>query len=251
MLISSHRHRSEDLRLWKEYEDADRIHGERIVQSGKVERSLDELASFAAKGACYAGTSWGKDSTVLCHLIALSGLAIPVYHFVVIGHDFPETDATRDAFLSRWPLRYQEIFCHAIPGITGWDLKRTKIEAAKREIPSTMRTRWIHGLRLSESAVRKLFFRKFGLSSKNSCGPIGFWSVDDVYGYLAYHDLPIHPSYAMLGGGRWPRQHLRVSPVGGTMGDQFGRREWELEYYGDVLRRLEAANLNVTAPEVS
>ncbi|TXH99574.1 MAG: hypothetical protein E6Q76_19695 [Rhizobium sp.] len=61
----------------------------------------------------------------------------------------------------------------------------------------------------------------------------------DVFAYLAFHGLPVHPNYAMLGAGRWPREYLRTAPLGGKRGDQFGRAEWEREYYGDVLRRLE------------
>lgn len=240
MLIPSARHRPRDLELWAEYEAADRLHAARPGLAAKAARSVAEIRRFVAAGPCYAGTSWGKDSTVLCHPLAVGRVAVPVYHFVVRGHDSAETDAVRDGFLARWPLDYHEIECDAIRTATGWDLKQTKIEAAEAGIPLPHRLRWMHGLRLDESFVRKLFFRKFGLSSPRSCGPIGWWSGEDVFGYLALHDLPTHASYAMLGGGRWPREHLRVSPVGGTMGDQFGRREWELEYYGDVLRRLEA-----------
>jgi len=54
------------------------------------------------------------------------------------------------------------------------------------------------------------------------------------------YNLPVHPAYAMTAGGRWDRKHIRVASLGGQRGAQYGRREWEREYYGDVLRRLEA-----------
>jgi phosphoadenosine phosphosulfate reductase len=81
---------------------------------------------------------------------------------------------------------------------------------------------------------------RFAENSPNACAPAGWWKLDEVFAVLASEGLPAHPSYAMLGGGRWDRRHLRVSEVGDEKGIGWGRREWEREYYGDVLRRLEA-----------
>jgi len=80
-----------------------------------------------------------------------------------------------------------------------------------------------------------------GLDTGASFRPIGRWRQADVFSYLHHHHLPVHPAYAMLGGGRWPRRHIRVHSIGGERGTEHGRREWEQEYYGDVLRRIEAA----------
>jgi phosphoadenosine phosphosulfate reductase len=79
---------------------------------------------------------------------------------------------------------------------------------------------------------------RWGLNSPKGCSPIGRWNTADVFGYLAIHDLPIHPAYAMLGGGRWPRERLRVAEIGDTHGAGGGRAEWEKEYYQDVINRL-------------
>ena len=54
------------------------------------------------------------------------------------------------------------------------------------------------------------------------------------------HAMPVHPNYAMLGVGRWDKYRLRVAAVGHCEGDGMGRREWEREYYGDILNRTEA-----------
>ena len=64
----------------------------------------------------------------------------------------------------------------------------------------------------------------------------------ETFGYLAAHDLPVHPAYAMLGGGRWERDRIRVASLGGRRGDGIGRAEWEREYYSDVLNRLAAGH---------
>lgn len=76
-----------------------------------------------------------------------------------------------------------------------------------------------------------------GLSS--TCWPIMWWSARDVYGYLARHDLPVHPSYAMTRGGLEDRDQLRVSIIGGKKGRGFGRQQWERFYYDDVLHGIE------------
>lgn len=74
--------------------------------------------------------------------------------------------------------------------------------------------------------------------SKNSCRPLAYWTEKEIFAYLAFYDLPIHPNYAMLGGGRFRREKIRVGPH--WMGVQFGNDLWEREYYQDILNRLEA-----------
>ena len=101
----------------------------------------------------------------------------------------------------------------------------------------TIGGRHLSAIRAEESAGRRARMRRWGLTSPNACAPIGNWRSADVFGYLAIHDLPIHPNYAMTAGGRWQREHLRVDELAGERGDQFGRAAWETEYYGDVLRR--------------
>src|SRR5690606_27886834 len=100
--------------------------------------------------------------------------------------------------------------------------------------------RHLSGVRGDESPGRLIRMCRWGESSPNACAPIGRWSVADVLGYLAAHDLPVHPNYAMLGGGRWPREHVRTAEIGDSHGRRMGRAEWEQEYYGDVLARLQA-----------
>ena len=62
----------------------------------------------------------------------------------------------------------------------------------------------------------------------------------DVMAYLARFNLPVHPAYGMLGSGRYDRERIRVATLGGERGGGAGRREWESEYYGDVLNRIAA-----------
>lgn len=80
--------------------------------------------------------------------------------------------------------------------------------------------------------------RIHGVATSRTCRPIGWWSSADVWAYLARHDLPVHPAYAMTLGGRLERDRIRVHSIGGEDGASFGRVEWEDRYYGDLTARL-------------
>lgn len=87
---------------------------------------------------------------------------------------------------------------------------------------------------MSEETGDIVYGRPF---TAKTCRPIIDWPTEAVFAYLAHYRLPTHPNYGMLGGGRWDRGRLRVGgSVGGSDGDNFGRAEWEREYYGDLLR---------------
>ncbi len=228
MLIPSHRHRSADLELWHELEEADRIHGERLLLSGKVMRSMEAIREFAAAGTCYCSVSWGKDSVTLAYLIWLTGLSIPLFSVRTTPYDNPHTSDVRDAFLARFDVEYSET---VVVSHTDAPFYRAFREAGSRHIS---------GIRAAESGGRKIRMRTWGLASPNACAPLGWWTTADVFGYLAVHDLPTHPNYAMIGGGRWDRERIRVDELGGEGGSQFGRWDQEREYYGDILNRLAA-----------
>lgn len=223
MLISCERHRPEDLELWNELEEADHLHYQRLAKSGKIKKSIAAIQEFAAHGPCYASVSWGKDSVTLAHLIYLSGCSLPLVHVAMHPGTNPESLRVRDHFLSCWPSDYQEISAHRD------DFYRV-LDARKQ--------RHISGIRADESGGRKMRMRTWGVSSPSACAPLGWWSNADVFAYLAENNLPVHPSYAMLGNGRWAREHVRVDVLGGFRGDQFGRAEWEAEYFSDVINRL-------------
>lgn len=236
MLIPSPRHTAADLALWAELEAADRLHAGRLARSGKVERSLAVIREFVAAGPCYCGVSWGKDSTALFHLLQLAGVAVPVVWMRYGRATNPECVSVRDSILGRWPgADYREI------DVGESEDQRDDYSLAVR---STGTARYLSGVRGDESGIRTIVMRRLGAATSKTCRPLTYWTGDDVFAYLAANGLPVHPNYAMSGGGRWPRRHLRTTSIGGERGAENGRREWEREYYGDVLRRLEAGPRN-------
>jgi len=235
MLIPSHRHTAADLELWAAYEAADRVHGANL--DAKIEHALNVVRRFAEQ-PCYAGVSWGKDSVVLAHLIAISGMQIPCVWFRVEPICNPDCARVANEFLQRWQLQYGVITRVCEHDQNGWHATGT-LESAAQEAEQRWGIRRILGIRADESGVRRLTCLRNGEDSVNSCRPLAWWTAQDVMGYLARFDLPTHPVYAMLGGGRYDRWWLRVASLGGRRGDGMGRAEWEREYYGDVLRRLQ------------
>lgn len=219
---------------------ADKSHGKRIDK--KIQRSRDAIRAFVGCGMFYCGVSWGKDSVVVAHLA--HGMGFPLVNLRCTNRN-PECDAVRDEFLSRFPSAYHEVdvdySCVDRTATDGEIDRQTDVEwrngiAKCCGIAGTVRR--LLGLRAGESATRFMRMARNGENSLNSCCPIAWWTVADVFGYLARFDLPIHPAYAMSGGGRWSRDHLRVAELGDTHGRRMGRLEWEREYYGDELRRL-------------
>lgn len=246
MLIASDRHTPADLALWTDLEEADRIHGGRPALGVKVKTSLAALREFIAKGSSYAGTSWGKDSVVLCHLLWTIAPQVPLVHLRPTNHN-PDCDSVRDAYFEQWPGQsYSEIpvdYSCIDRLLPHQDVDRLTDEvwySAIRTSEKSHGRRHILGIRADESFGRRIRSLRWGISSPNGCAPLAWWKTADVFGYLALHDLPVHSAYAMLGGGGWPRERLRVAEIGDTHGAAGGRRAWEEEYYPEVLRRGEA-----------
>jgi phosphoadenosine phosphosulfate reductase len=243
-LIRVPQHSPEDLAAWERWERADRWRGSKM--GATVERALAELQAFAA-GPCYVGVSWGKDSVVVAHLAWTlgeeRGIQIPLVHARAVEHDRPlavrpnpHVKLVRDAFLERWPMEYRELPLVAVHEDGGHGGRwvspddpggRDVFDAALDD-----EGRHVSGVRGEESGRRRRRMRRYGVSTDGTCAPIGWWTAEDVYAYLAAYDLPVHPAYAMTFGGRLDRRRLRVSALGGDPGRGHGREEWERHYYG-------------------
>lgn len=207
------------------------MHYERL--GGKIERAIEVIRSFAEP--FYVATSWGKDSVVVADLVFLAIENVPLYHVSQPDSDLvEENQAVADAF----SVRNETIVVRSLKKSWRDGQKTPELVSGIRWIQAMLgTTRWIGGLRRGEKGGRQ--FRSDPIQG-NSCQPICDWSVQDVFAYLAGRNLPVHSRYAMTGGGRWPRDRIRVCTFGGYRGTAGGRAEWEQEYYGDVLRRIAA-----------
>ncbi len=246
MLISSHRHTKDDLVYWKWLAESDMLRRSDVGFLKQHTAAMNAILSFVIRDRCYCSVSWGKDSVVVAHLLWCIRRDIPLVYIRPHPNYNPDCVAVRDAFLSRFPMPYIERNPDYTQDDSSFDREWKLVE---RDLGTSRR---MTGIRAAESGGRRIRMRTWGVESPNTLAPIGWWSTADVFTYLATHDLPIHPAYAMLGGGRWDREQLRVDEIGvvdssgqfrerrGERGGMFGAGEWEREYYGDVLRRLEA-----------
>ncbi|EMO53899.1 phosphoadenosine phosphosulfate reductase family protein [Leptospira noguchii] len=232
MLISCDRHTPQDLEFWNEYVEIDKLH---TIPKWKIDQAIESIQEFSNQ-PFYVSVSWGKDSIVALHLVLSLNLNPTVLHMTRGVADNPYTYMVRDQFLSRHLCDYKEVL-----GDYNVDINTNKInyKAAWKECCRIAKTtRYVSGIRANESLVRTIRKKKFGLISKNTCAPLSNWTSNDVFAYLIQNDLPVHPNYAMLGGGRWDRDILRVDRIGGAPGRGGRRDQWEKEYYSTELRKL-------------
>lgn len=213
--------------------------GRRLAKSARAAKARASILRFVEDGPCYLGTSWGKDSVVACHLAAQAGARVPIVHIVQEGPQRdPEQHRVRDAFLARFDVDYHEII---VPEQTRQQRETghaPALDIGIKQAQARWGKRWISGLRAEESGVRKL---RAKIGSDASCWPIAWWTAAEVYGWLAAHDLPVHPAYACTQGGMWDRDWLRVSILGGEKGQQHGRDAWETHYYPQEMAAIRAA----------
>lgn len=236
MLIDSPRLRPGDLEAWERYAAQDRAWASTSRFARRVEESEQAVVRWARGGGGYAGVSWGKDSTALAHLVARL-TRTPLVWVRVEPICSPECALVRNAFVrSRAGCHYVEIERRCRRLDDGYYVAAGTLESGFREAGRRFGARHLSGIRAEESAGRERFARAHGSGDgTESCAPLIRWSGADVFAYLALHDLPVHPAYAMSLGGALPRDRLRVASIGGKRGRGMGRLEWEQAYYPDVL----------------
>lgn len=243
MLVPSPRHTPADLRAWAKLEAVDHMRWRR--DGRRLRRALDdaarEAAAFASAGPCYAGLSTGKDSVLLCHVLASHGVDVPVVYVEVVPHASPEAPAVV-ALVESMGLTVDRIAVAAERDGRGEWAGTGRLEAGFAEAARRYGDRYLSGVRAAESYARTMRLRGHGVSTARTCAPLSRLSTDDVFACAAGLSLPLHPAYAMTAGGLFDRAHLRVATLGGSRGTEHGRREWELRYY-----RAEMAALGLTA----
>lgn len=236
-LIVTARHRPEDLEHWRRCEQIDALNARRLAGrlATKAAAAQDVMRAFIGEGGGYLGVSWGKDSVVCAHLLhtlELEGLRYPAVWVRVRLWENPDCDRVRDAFLEGWPLRaYSEIEVDAGEDRAGGTSAVGFAEAAQRH-----GARHVSGVRGAESRIRRIVMARHGEASATTCRPIGRWSTEEVFAYLAIHGLPIHPAYGYTMGGLFDRMRLRTASLGGERGSGHGRGGWERAYYDAELR---------------
>lgn len=238
MLIRVPEQSAQDLAAWERAAAVDPITVRLASYRRHVDRARAALVEFAGRGPCYAGTSWGKDSAVIAHMVATMCPGVPLLWIRVEPLCNPHCELVRDDFLSRFSRHpYEEIRTTCERGPSGW-IGTGRLERGFAIARERFGERYVSGIRADESGQRKRRCSHYGESSPNTCAPLSWWTGSDVFGYLHEYDLPVHPAYAMSLGGLLDRDRIRVASLGGERGTGMGRWEWERRYYRDRLREL-------------
>jgi phosphoadenosine phosphosulfate reductase len=193
----------------------------------------------SAADAGYVSVSWGKDSVVLAHMASVVCPKLPLVWIKVLPIYNPECEIVRDVYNRTGLQTYEEITVACTLDETGWHATGT-LECGVQEASRRHGKLAMTGVRAEESSSRYLRVWTHGITTRATVCPLAYLTAKDVFAILYAKNLPVHPAYAMNGGGRWTRQQLRVASLGGARGEGHGRSQWEREYYGDVLGRIES-----------
>ncbi len=238
MLVDSPRLTAADRARWAELEHYDDALSADPAFGRLERRAVAAVGAFASDGPCFAGVSWGKDSVVTAALVVFAnetlGVDVPLVWARADRYESPECEAVRDLFLKAHPdVRYEEyVYRWRVPlrGETGWSADQPGQDALAETLDHRHGGRRVTGVRAAESGARRMSAKTHGLATTRSCRPILHWTDQQVFAYLHRDDLPVHPAYAMSGGGVWDRGRLRVHALRTEVGDE----PWERRYYPDV-----------------
>ena len=243
MLVYSPRLTMDDIDQWMKTEAIDAAHAKTPGYRARIARAREAVREFVAgrpDGRFYGGLSFGKDSIVMCHLMREAAPNMPIVSIRNVENfnpDSPRVEAVLTGLLSH---DYEVItYDYRNADASYYDAQGNPVkwfnilDSLKRRLGAH-----VTGIRADESAKRNRRVRVFGLETEFSFAPLAYLTVHDIFAYLYENGLPVHPVYAMTGGGRWDKYRLRVSAIGNPEGRGVGRLVWEKEYYRDVLARM-------------
>lgn len=243
MLTYSPRLTIADIEQWERTEIVDALHAQTPGYRARVERTREAIRAFVESrpdGGFYGGLSFGKDSIVMCHMMREAAPEMPIISIRNAENFNPDSPRVEAALGGMLAHDYEVItYDYREADASYYDSEGRPVKW--HNILKDLKKRYgahVTGIRADESAKRERRVRVFGLETEFSFAPLAYMTARDVFAYLHENGLPVHPVYAMTGGGRWDKYRLRVSAIGNPEGRGVGRLQWEREYYGDVLNRM-------------
>lgn len=193
--------------------------------------SIAILSEFVQTYQTALALSFGKDSMTIAQILKNADILtiLPLVMYNHSGVETEDTEAMRDHVCETWQLQNfqetrpdDEVLRKTVAQFDfsathyGRDFVYECLEKPRwRMMDKFNITGCLLGLRKAESNARSINFAMRGENyyakrEKNQIlTPIVNWTTQDVYGYLAYHDTPIHPVYAKLAKLGLPRDRLR------------------------------------------
>jgi 3'-phosphoadenosine 5'-phosphosulfate sulfotransferase (PAPS reductase)/FAD synthetase len=224
-----------------------------------IERKIEEAHKVIREALTkmtnpYVAWSGGKDSTIVLHLVLQHKPDIAVVHLDADA-DFPETVEYMERLRRDWNLNLITVKTKPLLDLVaryGYSDELTRIimkavvyEPIKRIIKQHGFDGCFLGVRHEESYGRSKLLRAQGKLFFNKtyrvwqCLPIGWWTLDDVFRYYEYTNIPLHPFY---------REHLfepleqrRVSYFAGGTAKEKGRfvtaKFYHIGLYNEIRKR--------------
>lgn len=239
MLVDSPRLTDRDREEWDRMERYDKALSTSRRMARLVEAAVAEIQLFTGTREGSVACSWGKDSLVTTHLAFSAGCDWPVVFLKKDRYYNPDCLLVRDAWLARFPqTKYFEVHSPVNTANVRWlapvgEHPSLASRKARESVAEKFGAARLSGIRSEESPDRALSAAVHGTHTDVSCRPILRWGLLDVFAYLALHDLPVHPAYAMTTKTPRERDQIRVAPIGGHIGG-LSRKQWEDAYYGDI-----------------
>lgn len=243
MLIYSPRLTMQDVTQWEQTLPVDVAHARTPGYKSRLARTREAIRDFVAgrpDGRFYGGLSFGKDSIVMCHLMREAAPSMPIVSIRNAENFNPDSPRVEASLRDMLAHDYEVIeydYRRADASYYDAEGRPVKWHAILKDLKKRLGAH-VTGIRADESAKRERRVRVFGLETEHSFAPLAYLTAQDIFAYLEENGLPVHPVYAMTGGGRWDKYRLRVSAIGNPEGRGVGRLAWEREYYGDVLNRM-------------
>jgi 3'-phosphoadenosine 5'-phosphosulfate sulfotransferase (PAPS reductase)/FAD synthetase len=223
----------------------------------RVDRARRVIADAAARGQVGIAFSGGKDSTVLLHVVR-SVIPNAPAAFYDSGCELPQTyDLVRQYGVTVIQPRMDLLAMCRYGGYWGYpdptdadatfDFDEVLVkEPARRFAAEYGLAVMALGLRAGESARRalnagqkgELYFAQY-MNLWHLC-PLAWWSTDDIWAYIAAHDLPYNVAYDQMAAMGITREQQRVCTLLGADAASFGRFVFLRRVAPDLWNRLAA-----------
>jgi 3'-phosphoadenosine 5'-phosphosulfate sulfotransferase (PAPS reductase)/FAD synthetase len=150
----------------------------------------------------YVACSFGKDSSVMLHLILQERNDIPVR---VVIH--PETfflDRYReviDWWKEKYKINLKEIYCER----DTFFVEKEQGKGQRARLNEGNYDAFFVGIRAEESLARSITLKHHGTFyfvkkwQKYRIAPLAWWKLSDVAAYMVYHQLPVLATYEFFG----------------------------------------------------
>lgn len=171
-----------------------------IVTKTNKAKALIEKAIETHKEKVAVACSFGKDSIVVVHLAMQVKKEVPVFS-ILTKFKPKETFEYKDKMQKLWNinLKVYQSKANVDPNLYKTDpyecCQVLKVEPTKEAVKNL--DAWICGLRDTEGRTRKNYQEVEKKAHLIKYNPILKWTELDIWRYIAIHQIPVHPWYAL------------------------------------------------------